>query len=275
MKSKSFKKCWWCNSTEDLTREHKIKKTHFDYFYKKDEYKDIDLKLFKNEEDRSFIIQGPKSDFIKFPKFLCKVCNGSRSKPFDESYDDFFSYFFENEDEILKEKRIDLEKIYQNQWREKWILFKKYIVKHISCRLVEKGYSPTQNMLNFLNGNEKLKDVKVVLRLKPYANQLSLDFPPLSIGRLYHHENIINNEIEFTGWFTVKSLSIEYFVQKNISEATPRSNLLRLHTTDYNMFSNGLINRSNINEWQTIFEDYQFGSDSEWYHFYMKNVDPS
>ncbi|AZQ64329.1 hypothetical protein EI427_19560 [Flammeovirga pectinis] len=266
-------KCWWCGSTKNLTGEHKIKKTHFDYFYNKSEYKELGLKLFKSREDGSIIIQGPKSDFIKFPKFLCNVCNGHKSKLFDDSYDMFFTYYFDNEIKILAEKTVDLCDIYQNQWEEKWILFKKYIVKHISCRLVEKGFKPTHNMINFLNGIDDLFDVKIVLTLKPYAEQLTLNFPPLSIGRLFTHENMIKNELEFSGWFTIKSLSVEYLVQKNINQKSISSNsLIKLNKTDYSSFSSVSITKENIINWQYILEDYQFGSDSMWFHYYMRNM---
>lgn len=159
-------KCWWCGQKAD-SAEHRYKKADME----KEFGKGID---FRNNEPVRVVgknkimlpIQRPKSNNIKYKASLCQNCNTTKSQPFDFAYDTFVSFYKENENEIFLSKKLDFQYIYGNLWKPKVLDFQRYLVKNFCCRLYGLGVSITKNIVDFLNGEADLIDLKLHMFLK-------------------------------------------------------------------------------------------------------------
>lgn len=281
---KDISKCWWCGSS-DLSSEHKAKKTDVEMLYGK-VYKKGDLvnhiKYFTEAKGNN--IQSSNSRRIKFKKTLCKNCNGGKSQVFDLAYQRLIEYYFFNRQELKHQRKLNLEDVFGPDWLEEYSNVKRYIGKHIGCRMAELGFLPSKNLISFLNGVEENKDLKIVLQIKPY--QLGAKGDPID-SIFIGPGNLINNSAfkfenlftSFSGWYSIANFTWNYLHEKGISSKTIESRIINIDIVNYDGLDGAafsLKEETLMNDWSNILgklEYYPFSKDDrdmEHYSFMKK-----
>ncbi|MBB6461718.1 hypothetical protein [Flammeovirga kamogawensis] len=270
-KIKDESKCWWCNSSEyALSGEHKIKKTDIEQLFGKgDEFKEQKFIKVVGNGILKGQIQSPSSNILKFNKKLCSNCNGSRSQQMDRSYEKFMNYYNENKEKIKTSKIFDLGEIYESRFNESYLNLKRYFIKHICCKIVDDlNLLPPLNLINFLNGKEELKDVKIIFNIKPYAFSVKDPFTTPYISSLDILKEEDNTIAIIMGWFTVNQLSINYIIEKNINCDLVDGKIIDVGVFDYKGLKhwNEIIDSSkkpeiNFKLISDLFENYPFNQE--------------
>ncbi len=145
--------CWWCGS-EEISREHKYKKSEIEREYGKGYYHKSLSFIRSDEKDKP--IKSSKSQLLLFKRPLCKKCNNQTSQPFDIAYDKFQKHIKNNKDKILKQKSVDLQQIYKNNSKQSASNLFRYFVKQICCTLADSDIAIEQQLIDFLNGYNRL-----------------------------------------------------------------------------------------------------------------------
>ncbi|AEI46818.1 hypothetical protein [Runella slithyformis] len=232
---KDKSKCWWCGST-DLTGEHKYKKTELEMLYGKVYGKNNLVNHIKYKtESNGKNIESSASDRVKFEK---NICNNTRSQKFDVAYDKFIDYYYQNRIQITESHVIDLEDVFGSAWEEGYLNVKRYIGKHVGCRLAENGLLPSKNLIGFLNNENENHDLKILFQLKLYSfGQLHDSIDSIFLGPA----NPINNSIfklkdlvtSFSGWYSIANLTWNYLHEIGISKGSANTKLINLQVVDY------------------------------------------
>jgi hypothetical protein len=220
------KDCWWCKSKAD-SREHIFKKSDLKRTFRKSVNSKKSYQIIDNglKQHRA---QGPNSKFVKWEANLCSSCNNSRSSSFDKSYDEFIEnmqpYFIQ----IMKDKYIDLSLVFGNEWKVKFSNLLKYYVKHISCRLSHHILDVPKNIIDFLNGDDSLRDIIFNFEVRPMnkiaaetSNEMFNDsFEVLRVG-LFNaaekEENGKQSAFSFFSWLSTGWISVNYVIQNDFS----------------------------------------------------------
>ena len=166
-------------------------------------------------------IQGPDSDLLKFEKSLCINCNTTRSAKMDVAYSKVIEYYINNDEIIRSAKGIDFGKVFNSSWAVGKKDFYRYCVKHVCCRLVEGGVSPSQNLINFLSETESLKDVKFVFQIKRYTigdiGEEIFHLYAANLNRFEQKHLFIGKKMTaVSSWYTIKQFSINYLFRLGI-----------------------------------------------------------
>lgn len=137
--------CWICGAPAN-SKEHRLKKSDIVRAYGRGGYKGQKRPVHvKNGQVSSF--QGPSAERLKYAPSLCHECNTTRTQPFDKAYDQLISWVLENEDEVLRTRKVDFARVYGEQCRENQIQLYKYFVKSFGCRLVDAGFEVPENLV--------------------------------------------------------------------------------------------------------------------------------
>jgi hypothetical protein len=147
--------CWWCGSSEPLTREHKFKKSDLSRM------KDVGDLIWGGDEIRKIRSIG-KSKEVRFVASLCAHCNGTVSQPFDYAYA-AFSDFAWNNTSLWDAEYVDWWDVYRNTWGTGTLNLARYVVKHLGCRMVHDGYAVPDSLRAFLNGAPTATEVSMGL----------------------------------------------------------------------------------------------------------------
>lgn len=235
---KDKSRCWWCGST-DLTGEHKYKKTELELLYEKVYGKNNLVNHIKYKtESNGKNIQSSASDRVKFEKNICKLCNNTRSQKFDVAYEKFIDYYYQNRIQITESHVIDLEDVFGSSWEEGYLNVKRYIGKHVGCKLAENGLLPSKDLIGFLNNENKNHDLKILFQLKLYSfGQFDDPIDSIFLGPA----NLINNSIfklkdlvtSFSGWYSIANLTWNYLHEIGISKGSANTKLINLQVVDY------------------------------------------
>lgn len=231
-------RCWWCGST-DLSGEHKIKKTDLELLYGKVYSKGNIVNHIKYvTEAKGENIQGSSSNRVKFEKNLCKQCNGAKSQRFDIAYQEFIEHYYRNRTQIKQSKTIDLEKVFGSTWKEDYLNVKRYIGKHVGCRMAEIGLMPSKNLIEFLNTKNENNDLKIVFQIKSYFfGQIEDPIDLIFLGPA----NPINNSMfkwknlvtSLSGWYSIANLTWNYLHEIGISKGAEISQQIDIQVVDY------------------------------------------
>ncbi len=144
--------CWWCGATAD-SREHRHKKTDIVRLFGPGPYLGDDV-LVRGVDDQPLrYVSGPDSQQFKFERTLCVRCNTTRSQPFDRAYEAFSSFISENDEMILTTGRFRWSEVFGLTWPQRLLDVKRYLVKHIACRIVEAGLEVDRAFFDFLDGS--------------------------------------------------------------------------------------------------------------------------
>lgn len=154
--------CWWCRARPADTGEHKFKVTDLAQIWDED-----GLSWFGSDGAESRQIRGKSAlrrdrhGVLKFPKSLCNHCNNSASQPFDRAYEKYSA--FATATFRPRMTKIDLQRIYNQNWQSEAADLARYFVKHFGCRLVANGMVVPESMRAFLNGTPDMRDVHLAL----------------------------------------------------------------------------------------------------------------
>lgn len=157
IKYKSYKdECWICGELA-TSGEHIYKRTDLQREFSATNFKKGISREIRHE--RKLRLNSPKSKHAKFKNSLCSKCNNETSQPFDLAYDQFISFYKENEDEIVGSRTLNLENIFGADWKSSLENLKKYYVKHIGCRLSQNGIEILSDIVEYINGESQLYSV--------------------------------------------------------------------------------------------------------------------
>ena len=210
--------CWVCYSTENLTGEHKIKKTdlqrnpvtHPGY-------------LMLPEGGRQ-IIQGLKSKLLKFPNSICATCNNQRTQNADRSYDAFMkenahahglatlkggdASNYSRENSVALTHRTELAR---------------YFAKHLGCALDYQNFPVPRRLSRFVAGKTSSVCISLTTRIAPFWWQTDTgEIGPLnSIGAatLTMHNGFVHVPNAYQSAYITDGLQFIVRMPLNIIEA--------------------------------------------------------
>ncbi len=278
-------KCWWCGSNE-LTGEHKMKKTELEMLYGKVYPKGNLINHIKYKtETKGRNIQSSASNRVKFEQNLCKNCNGNRSQNFDKAYQILIEYYYLNRNRIKELKSINLEEVFGDDWNSQYLNVERYIGKHLGCRLAEIGYVPTKDFIKFLNGSNENCDLKVSFQIKPYY----FGDPDNAIDSIFMGPaNPINSSFikskglvtSLSGWYSIANFTWNYLHERKISKRKRINKELKIDVVDYSNLegvSFSLNNESLMKDWSNILDrfeyyPYEHGNKNIEHYKYIKNL---
>jgi hypothetical protein len=164
-------KCWWCQERDADSREHKFKRSDLIREHGRGELRD-DRTLVAYRGNKQSEHRSTKNDALKFSPSLCAYCNNTRSQPFDQAYDRFIEWVFGNEESVLADRSLDLERALDSEWSRAGEDVLRYFVKHICCRLVESltsegGVLLPGDALTFLNGGPPPESITSEMWIEP------------------------------------------------------------------------------------------------------------
>jgi hypothetical protein len=149
--------CWWCGSTAD-SREHKFKRTDLTRMWGADDHL-----VWLCEQQQVKVRSARKSSIVKFSANLCAPCNNARSQPFDAAYDKFADYIWDHLNDLWPYDFLDMQQIYGSAWQEGVLNLARYFAKQLACRMADGGYAVPTGIVPFLDGQQLLPNVQMVL----------------------------------------------------------------------------------------------------------------
>lgn len=155
--------CWICGESEELTGEHKIKKTDLR------RHPAMKPRFVLKSDGRKQQIQGLSSNLLKFPKSICARCNNSTTQNADRSYENF-------RDEESETARVTIEELsQQNSWTTECeidfssrIDLARYFGKHLGCALAYNKFPIPLRLSRFVSGASELVCISVTTRVAPF-----------------------------------------------------------------------------------------------------------
>lgn len=219
------KNCWWCKDKAN-SREHIFKKSDLKRVFGSTLNPPTSSQIIE-DGIRQRRVQGPDSRFVKWEANLCSKCNNSKSSPFDRAYDEFVKNMQPLFTQTMRDKSIDLRLIFGEDWKYRFNELLKYYVKHIACRLSHHLLEVPQNIIDFLNDFDRLRDIIFQFEVRPMNkivaetsnSMFNNQFEVLRVGLLSGVENNINGNKSTTSyfsWLTTGWISVGYVIQDNI-----------------------------------------------------------
>lgn len=278
--------CWWCGSN-DLTGEHKSKKTDLELLYGKVYPKGNLINHIKYKtESKGQNIQSSSSDRVKFEKNLCKNCNGTKSQNFDLAYQKLIQYYYQNRTAIKHSKKIDLEQVFGNNWEVEYLNVERYIGKHAGCRMAENGFVPTNNLISFLDEEKSNNDLKISFQIKPYLigeNTEPIDLIFLGPANLINSSTIKTKNLftSFSGWYTIANFTWNYLHEYEISSKRIITKFLDIDLVNYSGLEGiqfSFNEESLMSDWSKILDKleyypYENGDRNLEHYKYVKNLE--
>ena len=144
-------KCWICNDPAD-TREHVIKQSDIRRLFGRGPYPKGKRLIRSDPNQRKRLIQSEDSVHIKYQRGLCENCNSSRSQPWDEAYDKFMEFVQVNDKKLKHTRKVDFNRIVQNNAIGFVENLYSYFVKVFGCQLQEQRQQPPSELSEYLLG---------------------------------------------------------------------------------------------------------------------------
>lgn len=149
--------CWWCGSSDALTREHKFKRSDLDRMA------GTEGLVWGSDGTQRAVRSTRKSQPVRFDPSLCARCNNERSQPFDIAYQEF-SDFVWGTPPAWRRHFLDLALIYGDDWESRSLDLARYFAKHLGCRLAHDNFPVPPSLGEFMSGRTAvLHDVQMVL----------------------------------------------------------------------------------------------------------------
>jgi hypothetical protein len=145
---------------ESNRREHIIKKSDIIRVYGNGPYKGENA-LVHVKNGNMMVVQGPDSKKVKYKSSLCHECNTTFTKPFDIAYDNFISFIYENEQEILRKRFVNFSDVYGKDFEEGQRNLYKYFAKSFGCRLYDAGSSVPQDISSSLQKKSFITGLRI------------------------------------------------------------------------------------------------------------------
>jgi len=144
-------KCWICKQNAANSGEHGIKRSLLKFihgtgpFVKKN-------RMVRIHDDKKTIVQSIDSDFLKFKKTICCICNNSYSKSWDEEFDRFIFHLLPNWEKELKSGYFNIKNSHPGCQRKHSSNLYRYFCKIFGCALVDSGQDAPQDIVEAVNG---------------------------------------------------------------------------------------------------------------------------
>ena len=126
-------KCWICENNEADSGEHLILHSVL-----RSGFKGVSQKspvYFHNKKGPNKKVGSFTKDRFKFPKVICTDCNNSKTQNHDKAFLKFYNYMQDNKLRILRNRRVDISKIYKDSSLSENDLYL-YFLKIYGCVLV-------------------------------------------------------------------------------------------------------------------------------------------
>lgn len=147
--------CWICGAPAG-SAEHRLKKADLVRGYGKGSYRGPSAPIHvRGGKIIGKSIPGADAKQLKYQPSLCKYCNDTRTQPFDNAYDRFISWALDNEDTVLRDRRIDFKEVYGDDFERGVRNLRKYFAKSFGCRLVNAGQAVPRELVAFLLNDEQ------------------------------------------------------------------------------------------------------------------------
>jgi len=153
--------CWMCGNIAD-SKEHKIKKSLLKNIFS-EEFENKSMRHIKYGIETK--LPGPNSDKIKFKKVICKKCNNEKTQNHDKAFDIFINYLINNHENINKNRIINFEKIYGDEFPKEQLNLYKYFVKIFGCDLRENDFDVPFDLINLLDEDSFLTKLKITFSI--------------------------------------------------------------------------------------------------------------
>ena len=151
--------CWICYSTENLSGEHKLKKT--DLNRNPVMYPNF-IRLSTGVEK---IVQGPNSKLLKFQNAICGKCNNQITQNADKNYDAFMGELAnENESSPLSDQETNISLQHRTE-------LARYFAKHLGCALDYQNFPIPRRLSRFVANKTSLACITLSTRTAPFCVQ--------------------------------------------------------------------------------------------------------
>jgi len=151
MSKDESRKCWMCGNLA-TTAEHKIKCSDLKLAFPNISLAVGDRMIKTNSVGDESLVQGWQSKEVKYKKNLCKQCNGSISKAWDNAYLDFVLFLSKNPKLVYKNRAVDLKVIYGKNVKESQVHLFRYFAKAFGCAIYETGCEVPIFILDIIYG---------------------------------------------------------------------------------------------------------------------------
>ena len=178
-----IKTCWICKAPAD-SAEHIFKKGDLVSIYGRGPYKNGN-ELVRVKEGEQVNIQGPNSYILKYENNLCKSCNTTLTQPFDIAYEKFVSWVLQNSATIIRQRFINFENIYGDNFEIIQRNLFKYFVKSVGCRIDAANHKVPDDLVNLLHRERFVTALKITfavnedMLLLPESGQIGVGIGPL------------------------------------------------------------------------------------------------
>ena len=158
-------KCWICGQ-EGNTGEHMIKASDLRSYFG-----DISQKspiFFHTSDKRNIPVGTLKSKRFKFDVLICNKCNSALTQPYDRSWESLSVYLRSNWPDILKSRKINLEKAFPGRVHRSMLFVHLFFVKLFGCKIVEsKAPIDTGSLSEALLKKKAHKDIFIAFGPRP------------------------------------------------------------------------------------------------------------
>ncbi|MFT5914559.1 MAG: hypothetical protein ACI81T_001048 [Bacteroidia bacterium] len=163
--------CWICKKTPANSAEHKFKSSQLKRMHGRSFLEKITI----GNEFKEQLLQGPKSEKVKFPKVICEECNNDKTSSHDRAFDRLINWTNKNYKELEKMKTIDFRLVYGENWVDEKMNLLKYMAKHAGCKIVTGQIQNDVNKLSKLIYNDvKTTSFHIGFIVKEAFNYLDL-----------------------------------------------------------------------------------------------------
>ena len=159
------KACWICGEVAD-SREHIIKKTDVESVFGSGSYQGRLIRQRTVGQKGYSLIQGPNSSNLKYLQNICRHCNGAKTQPFDNAYEELINYLIDNYNRVRDDGQLNFKLIYGKD-RKKVFQQKmfKYLIKAFGCRLDSSNIRVPDELIAAINGLNYGTSMSVSLQL--------------------------------------------------------------------------------------------------------------
>lgn len=215
--------CWICGAAENLTGEHKIKKSDLT---KNATGKPAVWRSFRGEEKP---IQGLNSRLLKFERSICSTCNNQTTQAADRAYDQFHN----TQSKLMKQKLNDDNNPIDVALEDQTEL-SRYFAKHLGCAVSYSRFPVPRRLSNLVNRKSKNVCISLQVRSAPFVWK---DDKTGEVGQinaiggivLIHRKNPISLPMEYQTAFMVGGLQFIITMKLNALEAMEVRTIYRRH----------------------------------------------
>jgi hypothetical protein len=127
--------CLICQTQIATTAEHINKRSDLKVAFSEVSFsaKNKDRLRKTTNDGKKIIVQGLKSEELKYEKNLCHPCQTTRSQPWDKAYEKLISFINDHYYEIHKQKFINLKLVYGNEVKSCQESLFRYFAKAFIC----------------------------------------------------------------------------------------------------------------------------------------------